>query len=198
MIDFVGQKGPVSKLWLLLLDLLTLTMQLFMLAAHIEQQNVKAKSDSGVESGSGATQDGTAISIQNLDSEERGVLRSEPSDTADIELRTLAVERGGDRAHVGIEGPEDGEREAMLDEPPAFDIEDPRDHPLDIFHSGEVVAIDLYLFETIRKQYSAFGNRGMDDSNPSSVSPSTALARDFLHGRLNMRTRVGASDLERS
>ncbi|KAI9795818.1 MAG: hypothetical protein M1835_005140 [Candelina submexicana] len=187
MIDFVGQKGPVSKFWLLLLDLLTLTIQLLMLAAHIEHQRIKGLAHSGAGVTSSASQDGAATSNQNLDSEERGVLYSGHPNTTDIELRTFAVRRDEGQAQWGSEEAEYAERAAMLNEAQSLDIEDLEDHPLDSFHTGEMVAVELHLFETIRKQYQAFGNRGTDDSNSSSVSPSTALVRNIFQGRLNER-----------
>ncbi|KAI9720363.1 MAG: hypothetical protein M1812_002868 [Candelaria pacifica] len=198
VIDFVGQKGPVSKFWLLMLDLLTLTMQLFMLAAHLQHQNVKAMPNLGAGPSSIVSQDGATTSAQNLDSEERGVLRSGPFDTTDVELRTFTVQELEVREQRASDEAEDDEGEANLDEPPAFVIEDPTDHPLDTFHGGEMVAIDLHLFETICKQYGAFGNSDMTESGSSYAGPSTALARNLFQGRLTMRSGVSGSDLERS
>lgn len=107
IIDFVGQKAPTSKLGLVAVDLVVLAIQCLMLAVHQEREMLRTLAKRRVSSGTGEAggdnaadrgPDGSGsllVPTQDLDSEERGVLRDAPygadeaMETGDIELQPL-------------------------------------------------------------------------------------------------------------
>lgn len=112
IIDFVGQKAPTSRLGLLLLDCLVLILQCVMCAVWLEKDRLKkievtlrSVAAGGVPKRNANTTmtpqvaGGTAgdpASTQDLDAEERGVLRDDPlgeDDTRDIEMQPLVTAR---------------------------------------------------------------------------------------------------------
>jgi hypothetical protein len=111
IIDFVGQKAPTSRLGLLLLDCLVLMLQCVMCAVWLEKDRLKkievtlrSVAAGGVPKTNANTPApqvasvtaGDAASTQDLDAEERGVLRDDPlgeDDSRDIELQPLVTER---------------------------------------------------------------------------------------------------------
>lgn len=111
IIDFVGQKAPTSRLGLLLLDCLVLMLQCVMCAVWLEKDRLKkievtlrSVAAGGVPKTNANTATppvasgtaGNAASTQDLDAEERGVLRDDPlgeDDSRDIELQPLVTER---------------------------------------------------------------------------------------------------------
>lgn len=111
IIDFVGQKAPTSRLGLLLLDCLVLMLQCVMCAVWLEKDRLKkievtlrSVAAGGVPKTNANTPTppvasgtaGNAASTQDLDAEERGVLRDDPlgeDDSRDIELQPLVTER---------------------------------------------------------------------------------------------------------
>ena len=107
LIDFVGQKGPISKARLLFLDLLALALQLAVVTAFLARQSIKSfMPDPGAPSDAAEGSDAEATSEwQDHDSEERGVLRPDPGIFEEIELQTLHPSAG----RTG--GEEDGERD---------------------------------------------------------------------------------------
>lgn len=111
IIDFVGQKAPTSRLGLLLLDCLVLMLQCVMCAVWLEKDRLKkievtlrsvaaggvpkTNANTPTPSVASSTAPNTA-STQDLDAEERGVLRDDPlgeDDSRDIELQPLVTER---------------------------------------------------------------------------------------------------------
>lgn len=117
LIDFIGQKAPTSKLGLVLLDCLVLVLQCVMCAAWLEKDRIKkieimlkSVAAGGFPKGRTSTtapvpatvaaidlETGIATSNQDLDAEERGVLRDDPlggvDETNDIEMRPLMNDR---------------------------------------------------------------------------------------------------------
>lgn len=99
IVDFIGQKPPTSKLSLLLLDLMVMVVQCLMLAVHQDRERLRKavlpirNATTNPESTSPP-----AVTAQDHDAEERGVLRDE---TSDIELRSMSDGRvqgeGGER-----------------------------------------------------------------------------------------------------
>lgn len=86
--DFIGQKGPVSRLVLVLFDSLVMALQFVHLTAHINRKRLK----DGAASATAAPQVATPAPSagQDLDSEERGVRHStELEQQNDIEMQTL-------------------------------------------------------------------------------------------------------------
>ena len=68
LIDFVGEKGPIWRSRLLVMDLMVLALQLIMLAAVVEKLSAKASTSAQTAQAIGQGQD--------HDAEERGVLRA--------------------------------------------------------------------------------------------------------------------------
>lgn len=109
IIDFVGQKAPTSKLGLFMLDCLVLVLQCIMCAVWLEKDKLKKieitvrrvsaggfpkSSNTAVPRPTAAIDvvTGAETSTQDLDSEERGVLRDDllgADETNDIEMRPL-------------------------------------------------------------------------------------------------------------
>jgi len=73
--DFIGQKGPTSKIHLLLLDFLVFCIQLVQLSAYVTRQQLKETSISVTTSA--GLEYTPAAPAQDLDHEERGVLRAD-------------------------------------------------------------------------------------------------------------------------
>ncbi|CAN8099292.1 unnamed protein product [Discula destructiva] len=114
IIDFIGQKAPTSRISLLLLDCLILGLQCVMCAVWLEmdqlrklESTLKSVSAGGLRKSANAAATPTVLatgvdvstgaltSTQDLDSEERGVLRDDPlgaDETNDIEMRPLVRE----------------------------------------------------------------------------------------------------------
>lgn len=187
LIDFVGQEGPISKSRLLGLDLLTLALQLLVLTAFVERQNLKTSMTApGDSSDAGAATDAdTNPQAQDHDSEERGILRSDPSIFEDIELQPLHSSAG----RTG--GEEDGERDELLSESQGLNSQDSTTHPLDAFYTGEHAITDLHILYAVRtqRQLSMF-NTG-SDTGPSAASTAASLASN----RFGIRMRFGGSGL---
>lgn len=122
IIDFIGQKAPTSRLSLLLLDCMLLALQCVMCAVWLEKDRLKTieatlkkvatggglpKSVASTEPVSTNAMDlatGARTSTQDLDSEERGILRDDPlagNETNDIEMQPLV--REPNPAPAGVE-----------------------------------------------------------------------------------------------
>ena len=146
MIDFVGQKGPTSRIRLVLLDGLILLFQLVMLAAHEEQQRQRHAVESA-----DATQ--SQQQRQDHDAEERGVRRSDSvrgNDEDGIELQSLAG-RGSTSSDNQIS--ENNDTGTTTDRPGLEEEEE------DDFNAGEVIVIDLHLLDTIRTHWWMYESR---------------------------------------
>lgn len=150
--DFIGQKGPTSRLTLVLLDLLVMALQFVHLTAHITRKRLK---DSAASAAAPQTQQTPAPSTgQDLDSEERGVRHSvELEQQDDIEMQTLNPAGQTGTATVTGEDNEPNERDTLLSSapPPRTDI-----HIFDSFHSGQIVLADLNVWKTVKEQYWAY------------------------------------------
>ena len=187
LIDFVGQEGPITKSRLLFLDILTLALQLLVLTAFLERQNLRTSmTESGAPSDTAAATDAEATPYgQDHDSEERGVLRSDAGAFEDIELQPLHSSDG----RTG--GEEDGERDELLSEPQGLNSQDSTTHPLDLFYIAEHTVTDLHILNAVRtqRQLSIF-NTG-NDSGPSAAATAASLASN----RFGIRMRIGGSGL---
>lgn len=111
IIDFVGQKAPTSRVGLLVLDCLVLMLQCVMCAVWLEKDRLKKIEVTLRSVAAGGVPKtnanmpaprappavvGDAASTQDLDAEERGVLRDDPlgeDASRDIELQPLVTER---------------------------------------------------------------------------------------------------------
>ncbi|KAB8229217.1 DSC4 family protein [Aspergillus alliaceus] len=149
LIDFIGQKAPVSVTRLLLSDLLVLVLDLVMLGLVVERVKT-TEASAPVSTISGVIE---TPNEQDHDSEERGVLNNTSNrPTSDgIELDEL-------RPRVectDITPDEQLEHTELLADPSeSGHVSSARNsHALDTFSSGEAVIMDLGFFGIIRDQW---------------------------------------------
>ena len=191
--DFIGQKGPTSKLHLLCLDVLVLLLQVL----HIGILTVKKKARAAAESPTTTTTSAprtvpTAPSQQNLDFEERGQLRSDHQQV-DIELQELNSDGATARQHISREpdGPEEDtggeERQRLLQT-----TETPRSdrHIFDAFNSGEIMVADLNLYKIMKEQF-MLSREAVENAQSASGSTSGSSSASFAGTGLNFRIRIG-------
>jgi len=175
IIDFVGQHSPLSRIRLLGLDILTLTLQLLMMTISLEKERVKGQtptSDDGGAANDTTTDEGRG---QNYDAEERGMLSSDAVVTGDIELDDLQ------HASHGRTGRDEGRgSDEILAS--ITTTSTPHGHPLDTFYSGEHLVADLNILDAIRTQWN-FRAAGAD-SNISSASSGMQNAATLAGRRL--------------
>ncbi|KAE8415770.1 hypothetical protein BDV36DRAFT_218564 [Aspergillus pseudocaelatus] len=148
LIDFIGQKAPVSVARLLMSDLLVLFLDLVMLGLIVERVKM-TEVTAPVSTIPGVIE---TPSDQDHDSEERGVLRNnsaQPGD--DIELNEM---RPPDE-HTDNSTDEQLERTELLADPSESGrVSGARNsHAMDAFASGEAVIMDLGIFNIIRDQW---------------------------------------------
>lgn len=134
VLDFIGQKGPSSKLVLVLLDVFVLALQVVHLSAHI----TRTRLHEGI-----STQ--ATVAVQDIESEERGVRRSteiEQQDLqGDINLQSLNTAA---RAQLVAEE-QRGEDWMSTSPEPDFSI-------LESFWNGQIVLADLNPLTIVREQ----------------------------------------------
>jgi hypothetical protein len=183
--DFIGQKGPASRVTLVLFDLLVMALQFVHLTAHITRKRLK---DGAAPAATPPTQQIPAPSTgQDLDSEERGVRHStELEQRDDIEMQTLNPSgQTGTAAAVVDEDDESNERDTLLASapPPRTDI-----HIFDSFHSGQIVLADLNIWKTIKEQFWAYQKSTVEQRDARRASyraQLTSRLMDFGIARLN-------------
>lgn len=156
IIDIIGQKGPTSKIHLLLLDFLVLALQCFMLAVVMEKDRLGTVMKAYTSPSSAASRAAVArADIQDLDAEERGVVRDTVADTGDIEMQHMA--NRADSSTTSAQEPnneESGDRAALLAEPPSREH---RGDGLDTFWSGRAIIADLHILQVIRRHWRDYG-----------------------------------------
>lgn len=154
IIDLIGQKGPSSKLKLVVFDLLVLTLQAILFTVHLDRE----KLDKFLTVyGKRTTEAQIPPSTQDHDAEERGVLRDSVAGLEGIEMQPL--NSGGatspPHGHENItEVGEEDEREELLAEPVNTESDDA---PLDIFWSGTAVIGEFSVLDTLRSQLAVSG-----------------------------------------
>ena len=145
IIDFVGQKAPTSRLGLLVLDVVILAVQSLMLAVHQEREALRKLVNPGRRT-AGATATAAAapaVTMQDHDAEERGVLRDDPrtaGETDEIELRPLSgddIREGGDTSDTTRLLPGSALRQDNAD-------------LLGLLRSGNAVLADFHIVHTVR------------------------------------------------
>nr|POE49529.1 dsc e3 ubiquitin ligase complex subunit 4 [Quercus suber] len=148
--DFIGQKGPTSRIHLLLLDLLVVFLQLLQLSVHITLQRLKESSSTPR-----ADVRRPAVPTQTLDSEERGVRRS--AEIQDIEMQNLNPSRTEPDPLLQADGPMNSittEQETVPSPPASVPRTDA--NISDAFNSGQIVIADLDIQQTVREQFWSF------------------------------------------
>lgn len=178
--DFIGQKGPTSKLHLMLLDVLVLALQVVQLSVHVLRKRLKDGASSqpvAVTTSDGGTYGAQPVSTgQSLDDEERGVRRSvEEREGQDIEMQTLNPEG----ATSGEDEARSSERDSLLAStsmPIRTDA-----HIFDAFNSGQIVIADLDLWKTVRDEFIAWQKA---PRNPSANAEANRMMRERLTRRM--------------
>jgi len=168
IVDLIGQKGPTSKIHLVLLDLLVLGLQCFMLAVHVEKERLQAiltaylsPTSASAGAGTAAERRAAVVSSQDHDAEERGITRDDVvTEDGDIELQPMALQNDGPSSAV-TNGPEEEdrneERERLLAEPPPRQEEE-EDTPVDSFWSGTAIVADFHVLHNLKRQWEDYGN----------------------------------------
>lgn len=172
-IDFVGQKAPVSRIRLVMFDALVMLVHLIMLGLVMERvridanrQTTQSEESSGTTATAATATEG-ANAEQDLDAEERGVMRDEQSNEVSSAAES-SRESSVERTALLAEPDEDGLGSVSRDS-----------HPLDTFASGEALILDMGLFETIRDQWRYnTGNRPRTAFAPSPET--TTFLREHL------------------
>ncbi|KAL9088726.1 MAG: hypothetical protein Q9165_006035 [Trypethelium subeluteriae] len=188
LLDFIGQRGPSSKFHMVVLDALVLSLQLVMLCAFIERQSLKrALSTTAGSNATTAQRDSssTASLIQDHDHEERGLLRSAPQESEDIELRPLDATG----AAIRTNSEEVGEADERLTSNRSTHRTDA--HIFDAFNSGQMIVADLHLWDTVRSQYAASMSRNRE-ADPAYSTFSANLPGNRWFG---FRMRIGGRNL---
>lgn len=146
IIDLIGQKGPSSRLKLVIFDLIVLVLQTIMFSIHIERERIGRILAGYLKK----TPEAPPPSTQDHDAEERGVLRDNVTSSEDIEMQTLgpAGALSPSRSRVDVSEADEA-REDLLAEP---DGDENDDTPLDIFWSGTAVIGNFNIVDTLRSQ----------------------------------------------
>lgn len=195
IIDFVGQKAPTSKLSLLLLDILVLALQSVMCAVWLEKERLM-KIDETLKRGNaapqptttdGAQEVGFSTTGQDLDAEERGVIRNDLlNETDGIELRPLMTQRndGPDEARDDLEA----RYERMLNFMGGSRREGDSPGMLDVLMSGNSLLANLHVVHAIR-------TLGNDNENPAAYP---LRLTGYTATMAALATRTGQARLRRN
>ena len=158
IVDLIGQKGPSSKIHLVLLDILILGLQCFMLAVHVEKERLSALIAAYLSPTVPVTEQPRAAvaSPQDHDAEEQGIIRDVVTDSEAIELQSLAPPEDDEPSTEDIEGQErNKERALLLAEPPPQEEDD---DPLESFWSGTAILADFHVIHNLKVQWAEYGN----------------------------------------
>lgn len=185
--DFIGQKGPSSKLHLLLLDLLVVFLQTVHLSVLVLRQRLRQSPAIAVTTSTGSQYSAQPASTgQTVEDEERGVRRSaEEQNRGDIEMQTLNP--AGDLAapaEPSNEAPSP-EHEALLASTSMPEHTDAR--IFDAFNSGQIVLGDFDLVKTVKEQFLAYAKAPRD----ANAAEANRLMRERLTARM-LRWRFDA------
>lgn len=178
--DFIGQQGPSSKVLLVFLDFVVLLLQLVHLAAGMTRRRLSEKP-----AAADSVQSAPAVpaASQDLDSEERGVRRSDEQQDVEMQVLNAAGARSDVHTdHADVES--NSERESLLaNTSPRTDT-----HIFDAFHSGQIVLADLNVVRSAREQLqlSRAGETG-------STGPQRNIRAELAQRILRMR--IGADRL---
>jgi hypothetical protein len=201
IVDLIGYKGPTSKIHLVLLDSLVLALQCLMLSVHAETERLKAVLTAFANPAAAAAAAerqprAEVVAAQDLDSEERGLMRDAVTNDGDIELQPMASPNTGPSNATGNNNESEErneERERLLAEPPPREEEED-EHPLDMYYSGQVVIADFHVLHTLKRQWDDYGNAS--GSALQTVGFSAEFARVAADRRLNAATERFAPRVE--
>ena len=154
-VDFVGEKTPISKLRIILLDLLVFGIQIVMLAGLIEQTRLSKLQASPTQASPSSDSAINQTGAQNLDAEERGIMA-----LVDDPLLPDGAEGGLD---------------------PDSQNSSSSAHPLDPFTTGRFVVADTNLSVTIRTQWTIW-KRGAAAAAAAATTTSENGSADTASG----------------
>lgn len=173
VLDFIGQKGPSSKIQLVGLDFLVLGLQIVHCAALGVRKGLKERP--------GATpviEPGVVRSGQQLEDEERGVRRSEEVGRGqEVEMQRLNPE--GRRTSAV----EDMDLEATT-----VALERTDAHIFDAFNSGQIVLADLDLRKVLREEWEKAKAAGEGEEEGGNTRRNRETRRRLIE---RVRGRVG-------
>ncbi|OJD15096.1 hypothetical protein AJ78_04613 [Emergomyces pasteurianus Ep9510] len=164
-IDFVGQKGPVSKFRLFLLDLIILAMQVIMICVILEKDRTKLL-------GRSAESLHRVPNLEDHDSEERGVPpnhgnllgMSDEATADDIEMQDLTSERSSEESSASL-------LEFEAERGTSAQARDR--HPRDPFVSAQATIADINVFQNLRDQWYSVPRTNASQSTGSQSTAST-------------------------
>ncbi len=185
--DFIGQKGPTSKVHLIILDMLVVALQLTHMAAMMARKRSRDAASIPTPPAVGSTPQPVSsappasVQQQDIESEERGVHRADLG--TDIEMQTLNAS--------GSAAPEPSATSDTLAATTA-----PRSdaHIFDAFNSGQIVLADLEIWKHIKEKWHMV--KDMRVNAETSQSQASNL-RAELAGRF-LRLRIGTDALRQS
>ncbi|TDZ25943.1 DSC E3 ubiquitin ligase complex subunit 4 [Colletotrichum orbiculare MAFF 240422] len=157
IVDFIGQKPPTSRLTFLALDFIILAVQCLMLAVHAEREKLRAIVRPNIFRLPHALEDqNAATSTQDLDAEERGVLRDAPGldlEGADsVELQPLRPQDDAEpssRADRSRERSRSSRRRSSIHSASGLQL-------FDVLSSGNGVLGEFHISHTIRNATTDF------------------------------------------
>jgi len=178
IIDFIGQKGPTSKIHLVIMDLLITALQCFMIAVHVEEKKLKEVLAVPKASVPPTT---TGNMSQDHDAEERGITRNAGTTSEDIELQELPRSRTENGAQVMRN---DDEQAQLLSDAGGRAGEDAVDGPLDLYYSGNVIVGEFHVLHTLRGQWEDY------DSATTTALHTVGTSAGYHFGRVNHQLRL--------
>lgn len=162
ILDLIGQKGPTSKIHLVILDLSVWILQCVMLTVILEKERISkvlADLKGGVRVEAVTAEEGfqsEARDTQDVDAEERGVLRHGMTESNDVELDELG------RSNSIATNELSEEQERLLADPSTVtagtDHNDAESHPLDVFYSRKTKIATFYVLPSLKSQWQDYGN----------------------------------------
>ncbi|KAL8922077.1 MAG: hypothetical protein Q9208_005387 [Pyrenodesmia sp. 3 TL-2023] len=174
LVDFVGQKSPVSRWRLAGSDLLVFALQLVMLGVTAEKKKLDAPE------GDGASREEEG---QDHDAEERGTRRSQEGSEG-IELRFLRP-----ASEEQTDGEQDAEGKDLLEETQEATASE---HPGDAFYSGQHIIASIHIADTIRGRW---GQTSLAKTgNSGNESMAAAATAELARRRFRFRIRIGGRD----
>lgn len=149
IIDLIGQKPPTSRLYYLLADFGILIVQCLMLTVHNDRERLRVTLKTFRPLRPEVAQVmNAAPSAEDLDAEERGVLRDAPTvvvdETVDIEMQQL----GRPEATEGERNDRSGESESQLQDSPGDWVS--RNYLSDVMNSGNAIIGEYHVVHTIQ------------------------------------------------
>ncbi|KAI6813054.1 hypothetical protein KC332_g10612 [Hortaea werneckii] len=148
VMDFIGQQGGASRMHMLMLDLFLLCLQLTQLCAKTTK--LKLKKGPVQVTTSGGREYSAAPTTQDIDSEERGVRRSEEQDG--IEMQNLNPSGGASDSRPSHPEPDEASgRDQVVSS--AAPTPQPADFQIsNAFNSGQVMIGNFDVYATVRDQ----------------------------------------------